>query len=36
MGFGTPGHFRIGYCVDNRTLEGAIEGFRKVALRLNK
>ncbi|MBN1367979.1 MAG: pyridoxal phosphate-dependent aminotransferase [Dehalococcoidales bacterium] len=31
QGFGTPGFFRIGYCVDNRTLEGALIGFRKVA-----
>ncbi len=30
-GFGTPGHFRICYCVDDRTLEGSISGFRKAA-----
>ena len=34
VGFGTPGYFRIGYCVDDRTLEGALEGFRRVAQRL--
>ena len=27
-GFGVPGHFRISYCVDDRTLEGSIAGFR--------
>ena len=27
-GFGTPGHFRIAYCVDDRTLEGSLGGFR--------
>ena len=31
-GFGSPGHFRISYCVDDRTLKGALEGFKKVAL----
>ncbi len=31
QGFGTPGYFRIGYCVDERTLEGALAGFKKVA-----
>jgi aspartate aminotransferase len=30
-GFGTPGHFRIAYCVEERTLEQALEGFRLVA-----
>ena len=30
-GFGTPGYFRISYCVDDRTLEGSIAGFRKAA-----
>jgi aspartate aminotransferase len=30
-GFGTPGHFRISYCVDNQTIEGSFDGFRKVA-----
>ncbi len=30
-GFGTPGYFRISYCVDDRTLEGALDGFHKVA-----
>jgi len=30
-GFGAPGHFRIAYCVDDRTLEGSVVGFRKAA-----
>ena len=32
-GFGTPGYFRISYCVDDRVLEGAVEGFSKAAER---
>jgi len=36
IGFGTPGYFRIAYCVDDRTLEGALVGFRKIADRFNK
>lgn len=27
-GFGVPGYFRISYCVSDRTLEGALAGFR--------
>jgi aspartate aminotransferase len=34
-GFGTPGFFRISYCVDDRTLEGAITGFQKAAQKFN-
>ncbi len=30
-GFGTPGYFRISYCVDDRTLQGSLKGFKKVA-----
>jgi len=30
-GFGTPGHFRISYCVEDWVLEGAIEGFARAA-----
>ena len=33
-GFGAPGYFRISYCVDDRTLEGSLDGFRKVARKL--
>ncbi len=28
--FGAPGYFRIAYCVDERTIEGAMPGFRRV------
>lgn len=34
-GFGTPGYFRISYCVDDRTLEGSLAGFRKTAQKFN-
>ena len=30
-GFGTPGYFRISYCVEDSVLEGAINGFAKAA-----
>jgi aspartate aminotransferase len=30
-GFGTPGHFRIAYCVEERTIERAMAGFSAVA-----
>jgi aspartate aminotransferase len=30
-GFGCPGYFRIAYCVDDRMIEGAAEGFANVA-----
>jgi aspartate aminotransferase len=33
VGFGGPGHFRISYCIDDRTLAGAVEGLRKTAKR---
>ncbi|MBI5967645.1 MAG: pyridoxal phosphate-dependent aminotransferase [Deltaproteobacteria bacterium] len=29
MGFGTPGHFRLAYCVEDRVIEGSLEGFRR-------
>ena len=29
-GFGSPGYFRISYCVDKHTLHNCIQGFRKV------
>jgi aspartate aminotransferase len=28
-GFGIPGHFRIAYCVDDKIILGAMEGFEK-------
>ena len=34
-GFGTPGYFRVSYCVDDKTLKGAVEGFKKAAEKLN-
>ncbi|MBI4289342.1 MAG: pyridoxal phosphate-dependent aminotransferase [Chloroflexi bacterium] len=30
-GFGGPGYFRISYCVDDHTIEGALAGFQKAA-----
>jgi aspartate aminotransferase len=30
-GFGCPGYFRISYCVNHKTLEGALTGFKSVA-----
>ncbi|MBM3174007.1 MAG: pyridoxal phosphate-dependent aminotransferase, partial [Chloroflexi bacterium] len=30
-GFGTPGYFRIAYCVEDKTIEGAIAGLEKAA-----
>ncbi len=30
-GFGTPGYFRISYCVDDATVQGSLDGFRKAA-----
>ena len=32
-GFGTPGHFRISYCVEDWVLEGALQGFAAAAER---
>ena len=34
-GFGSPGYFRISYCVDDRTLEGSLTGFQKAAQKFN-
>ncbi len=31
VGFGSPGHFRLSYCVEDRVLEGALEGFAECA-----
>ena len=33
-GFGSPGYFRISYCLEDRVLEGAMEGFASVAQKL--
>ena len=34
-GFGTPGYFRVSYCVEDRTLEGSLAGFKKTAQKFN-
>ncbi len=31
QGFGTPGYFRIAYCVEDRVLEGSLGGLREAA-----
>jgi aspartate aminotransferase len=28
-GFGAPGYFRLAYCVEDRVIEGSIEGFKR-------
>ena len=28
-GFGTPGYFRVAYCVDDKVIEGALPGFER-------
>ena len=33
-GFGLPGYFRISYCVDDATLQGAAVGFRNAMRKL--
>ena len=33
-GFGTPGYFRLSYCLEDWTLEGALNGFRGAAKEL--
>ncbi|MDR9458923.1 MAG: pyridoxal phosphate-dependent aminotransferase [Dehalococcoidia bacterium] len=30
-GFGAPGYFRISYCVEDRVIEGSLQGFRTAA-----
>lgn len=30
-GFGSPGYFRLAYCVDDRTIEGSLKGLRETA-----
>jgi aspartate aminotransferase len=29
VGFGGPGHFRIAFCVDDKTIENAMPGFER-------
>ena len=33
VGFGGPGHFRISYCIDDRTLAGSLDGFKRAAIK---
>ena len=35
-GFGLPGYFRISYCMDDRVLEGSLDGFRKAIQKFKK
>jgi aspartate aminotransferase len=35
-GFSLAGYFRIAYCVDSRTIERSLPGFKKVAEKLGK
>ena len=30
-GFGAPGYFRISYCVEDRVIEGSLQGFKAAA-----
>jgi len=32
-GFGKPGYFRIAYCVKKKAIEGALPGFKEIALK---
>jgi len=35
-GFGTPGHFRLAYCVADRVIEGSLEGFRRALQKVSR
>ena len=35
-GFGTPGHFRLAYCVEDRVIEGSLEGFRRAIHKVSR
>ncbi len=35
-GFECPGHFRIAYCVDDTTIDGAMDGFEKAFKKAKK
>ena len=35
-GFGGPGHFRIAYCVEDKTIERSLPGFEKVIKKFKK
>jgi len=32
-GFGTPGYFRLAYCVEDRVIENSLEGFRRAIMK---
>ena len=34
-GFGLEGYFRISYCLENKTLEGSLKGFKSAINKLN-
>ena len=34
-GFGAPGYFRISYCVEDRVIEGSLQGFKAAAEQFN-
>ena len=34
-GFGLAGYFRISYCLDDKTLEGSLKGFKTVITKVN-
>jgi aspartate aminotransferase len=36
MGFGSPGYFRLAYCVDDRVIAGSIEGFRRAIQKFSR
>jgi len=35
-GFGTPGYFRLAYCVGDRVIEGSMEGFRRAIRKFSR
>jgi aspartate aminotransferase len=35
-GFGTPGHFRLAYCVEDRVIEGSLAGFRRAIQKVSR
>jgi aspartate aminotransferase len=35
-GFGTPGHFRLAYCVEDNVIERSFEGFRRALLKASR
>ncbi len=36
VGFGTPGYFRLAYCVDDRVIQGSLEGFSRAIEKYSK